>query len=114
MFRPDPAQVAELQRKYSGLDNNLAYVAGHTIDNKYSAYKAADKAAAAASSTYKRTANVLKQKKPYDLNNPALGPVGGRGMYTREGHQTLAPLAGTASSIVALTCWKPRDNTENT
>ncbi|KAK2017080.1 hypothetical protein LZ32DRAFT_688369 [Colletotrichum eremochloae] len=102
MSKPTPIQVAELQRKYSGLDDKLEYIAGHTIDNKYMTYKVASEAAGTASTTYKDTAVTLRQMPPYDPNNPAVGaPVRG-GRYTRDGHQTLAPLAGTASSTAAV------------
>ncbi|KAK2028760.1 hypothetical protein LX32DRAFT_652843 [Colletotrichum zoysiae] len=98
MSKPTTIQVAELQRKYTGLDDKLEYVAGHTIDNRYRAYKVAGLAAGTASTTYKKTADTLRQERPYDPNNPAFGPVRARGFYTRGGHQTLAPLAGTAST----------------
>ncbi|KAK1958614.1 hypothetical protein LY78DRAFT_663363 [Colletotrichum sublineola] len=80
MSKPTPIQVAELQRKYSGLDDKLEYIAGDTIDNKYMTYK----------------------MPPYDPTNPAVGALVRGGRYTRDGHQTLAPLAGTASSTAAV------------
>ena len=91
----DPNQVAALQKRYSGLDDQLHYQKGHTIYNKYTTYKAADKAAGAASQAYKGEAAKLKATKPYDPNQNK-GSAGGT-MYYQAGHQTLAPLAGTAS-----------------
>lgn len=91
----DPARVAALQRRYSGLDNQLTYLPGHTIARKYDTYKAADTAAGSASKAYRDTAKPLKQTKPYAT--AVYGPVGG-GMYSKDSHRTLDPLAGTAAT----------------
>ncbi|KAK4043960.1 hypothetical protein C8A01DRAFT_31833 [Parachaetomium inaequale] len=91
----DPNQVTALQKRFSGLDDQLHYQKGHTIYNKYATYKAADKAAGTASTAYKGEAAKLKATKPYDPNQKR-GNVGGT-TYYQAGHRTLAPLAGTAS-----------------
>lgn len=95
----DPAQVSELQRKYSGLDDELEYISGHTIYTKYKSYKEADKQSGDASAAYTSAAKSLRATKPY-ADPPATGPVKG-GYYYRDGHQKLAPLAGTASSTAS-------------
>ncbi|KAI2630964.1 hypothetical protein GGR54DRAFT_178810 [Hypoxylon sp. NC1633] len=92
---PDPQKVAELQRKYTGLDGNLSYISGHTIATKYDGYKNANQSAGAASTDYTKTAKGLKATKPYQ--GGATGPVGGS-LYYQAGHATLAPLAGTAAT----------------
>ncbi|KAI5457679.1 hypothetical protein BGZ63DRAFT_407743 [Mariannaea sp. PMI_226] len=97
---PSAEDVAELQRTYTGLDNNLNYIPGHTIDAKYQGYKAAHEAAKAAATTYKTTSDGLKVTKPYA--EPAK-PVGGK-MFYQAGHQTLAPIAGDASTAAQYHC----------
>ncbi|KAI0837023.1 hypothetical protein F5Y06DRAFT_297806 [Hypoxylon sp. FL0890] len=80
------------------LDNkDLHYVPGHTIHNKYIAYKDAAQVAEVASKTYKNTAESLKVQKPHDPNDPPRGGLIYGGRYTQTGHQTLAPLARDAS-----------------
>lgn len=91
----DPQKVAELQRRFTGLNDKLEYIPGHTIATKYDGYKGAQESAGAASKIYSNTARGLKATKPYQGN--VYGPVGG-GMYYPTGHTTLAPLAGTATA----------------
>ncbi|KAK1775414.1 hypothetical protein QBC45DRAFT_396151 [Copromyces sp. CBS 386.78] len=93
--QPDPAVVAGLQKRFSGLDNNLTYQPGHRIHNAYTTYKAADASAGAASRAYKDEAQRQKASKPYDPNQKR-GTVGGV-TYYQAGHQVLAPRAGDAS-----------------
>lgn len=92
---PDPQKVAELQRRFTGLDNNLNYIPGHTIATKDDGYKDAQRSAGAASTNYTSTARRLKATKPYQ--GSAYGPVRSS-MYYTAGHATLAPLAGTAAT----------------
>ncbi|WYZ36826.1 hypothetical protein EsH8_II_000332 [Colletotrichum jinshuiense] len=96
MPTPDPAVVTELQRKFSGLDEQANYIAGSRIHDKYTNYKAADKTAGKASTEYKTTASKLKQKPPGPSDNPVSGPVR-NAYFDLAGHQTLKPLAATAS-----------------
>ncbi|KAL3300723.1 hypothetical protein RB213_002322 [Colletotrichum asianum] len=101
-FKPDPKQVAELQKKYTGLEDDLSYRQGHTIGNKYEAYKKAGGKAATSTTTYKATAKPLEKKTtPYDPIDPAFGPVMNK-FYTRNSHQILEPLAGAAATDTAF------------
>ena len=93
----DPAVVREWQRRISGLNDQLEYQENHTIYDKYTAYKAAQKAAGTASKLYKDTNVVMRAQEPYDPHNFVSGPVCG-GKFYPWGHQLLAPLAGQASS----------------
>ncbi|KAI0967015.1 hypothetical protein F4678DRAFT_465820 [Xylaria arbuscula] len=95
--KPAPEEIAALQRKYSGLDDDLYYVEGHTVARKYDAYKAADAAAAQASIIYRSTAAPLRQEKPYAPGVRPTGPVQGS-MYYPDGHRILAPLAGNIAT----------------
>ncbi len=87
---PTPAEVAELKKRFTGLDDNLHYQEGHTIHKDYTAYKAAQKPSDGAVTTYKDKAKTLPPP------NDRTPKVGGK-RFTKEGHQTLAPLAGTVS-----------------
>lgn len=101
MAERDTNVVADIRRRYTGLDANLQYIEGHTIHSKYEGYKAADRNAARASITYKSTAQRMQATKPYDQNKSLSGPVGGRNFYP-SGHQALVPLAGAASADARL------------
>ena len=101
MSNLSPAQVQALQRKYSGLDSDLAYLPGHTIHNRYNDYKTADTQAGAASKTYKNTSSSLKKSKPYSTSERPTGPIAGA-MYDKAGHRTLAPLAENASKTAGV------------
>lgn len=96
--QPDPAIVQDFQRKFTGLDDKLKFQPGHTICNKYDAYKTAAESAKCASTTYKTTAAGLKATKPYA--EPAYN-TGGTA-YHSSGHRILEPLAGNASTTAEL------------
>lgn len=87
-----------MREKYSGLDLQLEYEAGHTIYNRYHDYKDANRAASRANSTYSSTAKPLQQKQPYDADDPVTGWVNSKG-YTQSGHRTLEPLAARARDL---------------
>ncbi|KAI0897553.1 hypothetical protein F4806DRAFT_462650 [Annulohypoxylon nitens] len=94
---PDPNTVANLQRKFSGLDNDLNYVSGHSIWTEYQQYKQEQFDAGVASQNYAHEANVQKARKPYREDEKATGPVGGS-LYYQGGHAVLEPLAGAAAT----------------
>lgn len=95
----DPEVVTALRKKYTGLDEELKYIKGHTICNKYDAYKAASAAAAKANKQYKTTGNALEQKKPWSSEVISKEKVKNK-IFTPSGHRTMAPLA-TSSSVAA-------------
>lgn len=88
---------ADMQRKYSGLDDSLDYIEGHTIHSKYVSYKDAAGKAGTASSQYKSTAQETRAKLPYDPTKGKATQAGGK-MFYPSGHQILEPLAGYAST----------------
>lgn len=100
--KPDPVDVANLQKRFTGLDNELEYIPGHTIGAKYDAYKAASRAAGTAIGTYRTTAGGLKATKSYRPGDKPVGPSVERKKFYRDGHQVLDPLAGAASSAQGL------------
>lgn len=100
-YRPDPAEVANLQKRFTGLTDDLNYIPGHTIISKYDGYKAAQAAAGTASVAYKTKGNELKAGRPYKPGARATGNIQGR-MFYPEGHQVMAPLAGTAANAAGF------------
>ena len=98
-----PAEVAELQKRFTGLDDKLHYKEGHTIHRDHIGYKAAQETAKAAIATYKNTAKTLPHAEDRSLK------VLGRN-FTPQGHRTMAPLAGTVSQtsqewVLSLLPW---------
>ncbi|OTA99706.1 hypothetical protein M426DRAFT_16171 [Hypoxylon sp. CI-4A] len=95
--QPSRDEVLDLQRRYSGLDDELYYIPGHRIHDAFTNYKNVSREASDACSSYKDAARSLESIKPYDTNNPPVDKhVHGR-LFSRASHELLEPLAGNAS-----------------
>ncbi|KAH6618376.1 hypothetical protein B0J18DRAFT_437204 [Chaetomium sp. MPI-SDFR-AT-0129] len=99
---PTRAEVNALKRRFTGLNDNLTYQEGHTIQRDYTGYKDAQRVSELAIAAYRESARV--QPEPNDKTPK----VGGK-RFTTEGHKTLAPLAAAASTA-AETHGDLRDN----
>lgn len=90
----DASKVADLRRRFSGLNEDLTYIKGqgHTIETKYLAYKKAHEKAQASNTAYSNLAKSEKKAKGPDFTGPVR-----QGYYTQANHQELARLADTAA-----------------
>jgi hypothetical protein len=99
----DPNTVPDLQRRFSGLNDDLTYIIKepkHTIEAKYTAYKDAHDRAKASNTAYSEVAELRKidvtnLTKPYPSH--VKGPVKQTYYTTAENHGLLATLASTAA-----------------